>query len=110
MEHRVGVAIANGQDLALYGDNLVVELSLDAANLPTGSRVRVGAALLEVTAKPHTGCKKYAARFGADALEYISDPIRKNRRLRGIHFRVIEGGEVSTGDRIEVVSRSNTDG
>ncbi|MBA2319890.1 MAG: hypothetical protein H0V89_01935 [Deltaproteobacteria bacterium] len=105
MEHRVGIRIANGQDLALFGDNLVLELALDAANLPIGGLVRVGGALLEVTSKPHNGCKKYAARFGLAALAWISVPTRRPLRLRGIHFRVAGPGRVAVGDPVKIVSR-----
>lgn len=107
MEHGVGAAIANGQDLALFGDNLVLDLALDAGNLPVGSLVRVGRALLQVTEEPHTGCKKYAARFGIDALAWISARERKSLRLRGIHFRVVEPGRVAVGDPVEVVRRGD---
>lgn len=104
MEHRLGVAIANGQDLSLFGDNLVLDLALDAANLPAGSRIRAGSALLEVTDKPHTGCRKYAARFGTPALAWIS--ARKSLRMRGIHLRVLEPGRVAVGDPVDVVFRA----
>jgi len=107
MQHGAGAVIANGQDLALFGDNLLLDLSLDASNLPIGSRVRVGGALLEVTPKPHTGCKKYAARFGTAALAWISVPARRALRLRGIHFRVVAPGRVAVGDAVEVISRGS---
>ena len=106
MESVVGELVANGQSLALFGDNLLVDLRLDEQNLPTGSRVRVGdQVLLEVTAKPHTGCSKYKARFGAAALRAISRKDRRSLRLRGIHLRVVEPGVVAVGDPVRVVSR-----
>ena len=106
MEHEPGQVIANGQSMTLFGDNLLVDLDLGAANLPVGSRVRVGTAELVVTEKPHTGCSKYKARFGADALSYISDKLRKPRRLRGIHLRVVVDGEVAVGDDVRVMLRA----
>ena len=66
MRADVARVIANGQPLSLFGDNLLVELDLSPENLPTGTRLRVGTALCEVTPYPHTGCGKFAARFGQD--------------------------------------------
>ena len=106
MEHGVGQLIANGQSMALFGDNLVVDLALDAQNLPPGSRVRIGSARFEVTDEPHTGCHKYAGRFGQDALDAISREDRVPEHLRGIHFRVLEDGIVSVDDDVIVESRA----
>jgi len=103
MEKDVAELIANGQPLPLFGDNLIVELDLSRGNLPTGTRVRTGTALLEVTPKPHNGCHKFRGRFGADALRFVSRPDLRHRNLRGIYMRVIEAGDVALGDRVEVV-------
>jgi MOSC domain-containing protein YiiM len=105
MESGVGELIANGQSLTLYGDNLILDLALDAANLPTGSVLHVGEVVLSVTAEPHTGCAKYSARFGAAALKAISRPARSDQRLRGIHLRVVRGGVVRVGDAVVVAER-----
>jgi MOSC domain-containing protein YiiM len=97
--------IANGQPAALFGDNLFLDLDLSAANLPAGSRVRVGRALLEVTPKPHNGCQKFRARFGDGALRLTAMAARRPRNLRGIYMRVVEEGEVRVEDAAVVVSR-----
>ncbi len=104
---QLGVAelLANGQPLALFGDNLFLDLDLSAANLPIGSRLRAGAVLLEVTPKPHNGCRKFISRFGNEALRFISAPERRALRMRGIYLRVIEDGEVAVADVVEVVAR-----
>lgn len=105
MEVAVAELIANGQPLALFGDNLFLELDLSDANLPNGSRLRVGNALLEVTPFPHNGCRKFRDRFGAGALRFVAEQSRRRRNLRGIYLRVIEEGKVSVGDQVEVISR-----
>ena len=107
MQADVATLIANGQPLPLFGDNLFFDLDLSAANLPIGSRLRVGAAVLEVTPKAHTGCSKFKGRFGADALRFVAHPDRRDRKLRGIYLRVIEDGEVAVGDAVTVVTRAS---
>jgi hypothetical protein len=97
--------IANGQSIAMFGDNLFLDLDLSQANLPLGTQVRAGKALLEVTAKPHNGCSKFRARFGADALRLVARPETRDRNLRGMYFRVIDDGSVAAGDPVEVLRR-----
>jgi len=85
------------------GDNFYVDLDLHEDHLPAGTRLRIGEALLEVTPEPHTGCKKFRARFGLDALRWINAKDNRPHRLRGLHAEVIEGGEVKVGDEIVVL-------
>jgi MOSC domain-containing protein YiiM len=101
----VAELIANGQPLPLFGDNLFLELDLSAANLPAGSQLRAGEAVLEVTPLPHNGCQKLRARFGPDALKLVSMRARRARNLRGIYMRVIEAGIIATGDAVQVLWR-----
>ena len=105
MQTDVAELIASGQPVTLFGDNLFLDLDLSAGNLPPGSRVRVGQAILEVTPKPHNGCYKFRARFGDDALRVVSKPELRHRNLRGIYMRVVQGGAARTGDPAEVISR-----
>ena len=106
MQQDLAELIANGQPVTLFGDNLFLDLDLSNANLPTGSRVRAGSVLLEVTPFPHNGCKKFRARFGDDALRFVSKPELRPRNLRGIYLRVIETGEIQIGDAVEVTARA----
>ncbi|MDD9935430.1 MAG: hypothetical protein OXT09_17610 [Myxococcales bacterium] len=97
--------IANGQPLELHGDNLYVDLDLSTQNLPAGTRVRLGKALLRVTEQPHNGCKKWVQRFGLDAMQLNLHPDFRAMRIRGIYFQVVEPGIVRVGDTITVLER-----
>jgi hypothetical protein len=82
----------------LAGDQLHLDLDLSAENLPAGTRLTVGEAVLEVTDLPHTGCAQFSARFGADALRWISTPTGRANRMRGMYVRIVTGGTVRLGD------------
>ena len=86
----------------LAGDQLIVDMDLSMENLPPGTRLRIGSAVLEVSAKPHTGCAKFEARFGRAALKFISSPIGRSLRLRGLNARVVEPGTIHVGDTATV--------
>ena len=105
MQTGVAQLIANGQSLLLFGDNLFLDLDLSSGNLPVGSVVRAGDATLTVTVKPHNGCSKFRARFGLDAVRFVSDPQIRGLNLRGIYMRVIEDGKVAVGDPVRVIQR-----
>ena len=84
----------------LAGDQLVVDLDLSIEALPVGTMLGIGEAIVEVTAPPHTGCSQFSDRFGIDALAWVSTPVGKAYRMRGMHVRVIQGGAIRTGDVI----------
>ena len=84
----------------LAGDQLYVDLDLTAENLPTGQRLAIGSAVLEITATPHTGCGQFTERFGPDASRLLNSETGKRLRLRGIYARVVQDGRVKTGDTI----------
>jgi hypothetical protein len=106
MQTGVANLLANGQALTLFGDNLFVDLDLSAANLPAGSRLRLGGALVVVTPEPHNGCAQFRQRFGGDALRLTASKHLRDRNLRGIYMRVIEPGRIAVGDAVEVLSRA----
>ena len=84
----------------LAGDQLYVDLDLSEENLPAGTQLQVGSAVIEVTDVPHTGCKKYRARFGLEALEFANSPEGRALNLRGINTRVVRAGTVRVGDAV----------
>ena len=88
----------------LAGDQLVIDMDLSVDNLPPGTRLSIGSAMLEISAKPHTGCEKFEDRFGRDALRFISTPLGRRLRLRGVNTRVVQSGTIRVGDAATVVS------
>ena len=87
----------------LAGDQLYVDFDLSAANVPPGTRLAIGSAVIEVSAEPHTGCGKFRDRFGLDALRFISSPVGQELNLRGINARVLTGGTVRVGDAVRAL-------
>lgn len=82
----------------LAGDQLYIDLDLSNENLPPSSKLSIGEAIIEVTAQPHTGCKKFVERFGLDAMKFVNSPIGRKLNLRGINAKVIKSGIIRTGD------------
>ena len=82
----------------LAGDQLVVDIDLSHDNLPVGSRLQIGSAIVELTAEPHTGCVKFATRFGNAALRFVSGPVAMQQRRRGANAKIVKSGTVSVGD------------
>lgn len=96
----IGLIAGDRARWPLAGDQFYVDLDLSAANVPPGTRLELGSALLEVTAEPHRGCGKFSRRFGVDALKLVNSAIGRELNLRGVNARVVRGGTVRTGDTI----------
>ena len=86
----------------LAGDQLVIDMDLSVDNLPPGTRLSIGSAVVEISAKPHTGCEKFEDRFGRDALRFISTPLGRSLRLRGVNTKVVRSGTIRVGDAATV--------
>jgi len=98
MNSRVTALVAQERERwPLAGDQLYIDMDLGRENLPAGSRIAVGSAVLEVSPLPHTGCKKFVARFGAEAMQFVNSELGKALCLRGINAKIIQGGTVKVG-------------
>ncbi len=88
----------NREMWAPAGDNFVVDFDLSESNLPAGTQLNVGSATLEISATPHRGCAKFAARYGPVARRFVN--LTPERRYRGVYARVVAGGSVSVDDAV----------
>src|SRR5918993_4277744 len=101
MNARCAALLAQSEELwALAGDQLFVDFDLSDDNIPPGTRLAIGSAVLEVSVEPHSGCKKFSARFGVEAMKFVNSPEGKRLHLRGINARVIQAGAIRVGDLI----------
>jgi len=99
MNARVAELVAGGTErMPLAGDQLFVDFDLSLANLPAGSLLQVGQAVLEVSATPHLGCAKFVERFGTEAMRFVNSRVGRQLRLRGMNARVVRSGIVRRGD------------
>jgi hypothetical protein len=102
MNARVAELVAGGTDrMQLAGDQLYVDLDLSVDNLPAGSLLAVGQAVLQVSDVPHLGCAKFVERFGAEAMRFVNSRLGRQLRLRGMNTRVVVPGTVRLGDPAE---------
>ncbi len=99
----IALLAQNKERWQLAGDQLFIDMDLSAENLPTGTRLAIGDAVVEVTAQPHTGCNKFSARFGTDAMRFVNSPIGKELRLRGLNARIVQAGKIRVGDIVKKI-------
>ncbi|MEM7363186.1 MAG: MOSC domain-containing protein [Pseudomonadota bacterium] len=108
MNARSTALVAHGRERwTLAGDQLYVDLDLSLENLPAGTQLAIGDAVVEVTAMPHRGCAKFVDRFGADAMTFVNSEVGCQLNLRGINAKVVRGGHIRVGDSLTKLGTSN---
>lgn len=111
MNSRAAALVARTEDRwPLAGDQLFIDLDLSDENLPAGTRLSIGSAVIEITAPPHNGCKKFVARFGLDAMKFVNSEIGKKLHLRGVCARVVRAGTIRKGDAVKKFKQDGQDG
>ncbi len=107
MNSRAADLMAGGRERwHIAGDQLFVDLDIGIENLPPGTRLAIGSAVLEVSVKPHTGCAKFSARFGTDALRLVSSAVGQELRLRGVNTKVVQSGAIRVGDAVRKLGQA----
>jgi hypothetical protein len=95
---RVAALVAQEKERwSLAGDQLYIDMNLSKQNLPAGTQIEVGSAVLEVSPLPHTGCHKFVSRFGVDAMKFVNSEVGRELCLRGINAKVVQAGVVRLG-------------
>ena len=112
-EPRIQVTLMNARAISiiagskerwpLAGDQLYVDFDLSEDNLPPGQSLAIGGCVLEVTDQPHTGCTKFAERYGQDALRFVNSDEGKRMHLRGIYAKIVQAGTISVGDTVKKI-------
>jgi hypothetical protein len=98
MNARVTALVAHQKERwQLAGDQLYLDMDLSAENLPAGTQLAIGSAVIEVTPQPHTGCNKFVLRFGMDAMKFVNSAVGRELHLRGINARVVQPGIIRVG-------------
>src|SRR6266508_768914 len=104
VDARVIALVAREKDRwPLAGDQLFIDMDVSSENLPPGTRLALGSAVIEVTDQPHTGCKKFEARFGLDALKFVNSPLGRQIHLRGVNAKVTQPGVIRVGDFVKKI-------
>lgn len=99
MNARVVALVADAPERReLAGDQLYLDMDLGPDNLPPGTQLEIGDAVIEVTDPPHTGCRKFAERFGTEAVVFVNSGLGKQLNFRGINARVVRSGDIRVGD------------
>jgi hypothetical protein len=89
---------------SLAGDQLYIDMDLSDDNISPGTQLTIGSAIIEVSAQPHSGCKKFSSRFGVEAMKFVNSPEGKRLHLRGINTKVIQAGTIRVGDAVRKIS------
>lgn len=101
MNARAAALVAQSKDRwPLAGDQLYIDMDLSEENLPAGTHLSIGSAIIEITPVPHTGCKKFTSRFGVEAMKFVNSEVGKQLHLRGICAKVVEPGTIRVGDAV----------
>ena len=99
MNARVIALVAGPEERwPLAGDQLFIDIDLSDDNMPAGTRLALGSAVIEVTEEPHTGCQKFLTRFGVDAVKFVNSHLGRRLHLRGVNARVVRSGVIRVGD------------
>lgn len=98
------VAAADENRWQLAGDQLFIDLDLSDENLPAGTRLEIGSAVIEITPPPHNGCKKFVARFGLEAMKFVNSAVGKQLHLRGVCAKVVQPGTIRQGDSVKKIA------
>jgi hypothetical protein len=85
------------------GDTMIVDMDLSHKNLPVGTRLQAGTAVLEVSDKFNDACAKWKVRHGRESYDWINQPEHIEYRLRGVLCKIVQDGTVRLGDVLQKI-------
>ncbi|MBC6442932.1 MAG: hypothetical protein GDA53_07380 [Rhodobacteraceae bacterium] len=80
------------------GDTMIADIDLGEHNMPAGTRLQAGTAVLEVSTKFNDACPKWIRRYGRDSFDWFNRPENRTHRLRGTLCMIVQDGIVRKGD------------
>lgn len=83
------------------GDTFICDLDMTEANLPVGTLLAVGTAVLRVSDVWNDACAKWKVRHGEAAFDWVRT--HPTLRLRGVLCSVDQDGVIRNGDAVEVL-------
>lgn len=102
----VNLIAGTRERVQLAGDQLFVDLDLSPDNIPPGTQLSIGDAVIEITPIPHLGCKKFVERFGIDAMKYANSDFGRGHSLRGVNAKVLTAGNITAYAPVQIVRGS----
>lgn len=90
------------------GDTIIADLDTSLTNLPPGSLLQAGTAILRVSDEFNEGCVKWKVRYGQAAKDWITAPGHPQLRLRGVLCAVEQDGFIRAGDALTKLDRFST--
>jgi len=83
------------------GDPVIADIDVTHANMPVGTLLQLGTAVVRVSDAFNDACVKWKVRYGVEAKEWVV--AHPELRLRGILCSIEQDGEVRLGDVIRKI-------
>ncbi|MCV6597893.1 MAG: hypothetical protein OIF40_12535, partial [Mangrovicoccus sp.] len=90
--------VCNRPNMPHPGDTIIADLDMSEANLPSGSLLQAGSAVLRVSDVFNDACVKWRARYGDASYRWINRADHCPLRLRGLLCSIERPGQIQRSD------------